>query len=238
MRQPDAKKHFQTLKGENPGGKSYEELSVGSNFRKEMLPRYALDGATEDIRSEAQNAKSAGAPSIRPMKGSGHFQYETEWRIEMAPDDSFSTRTTETRANFKSPPSDFKKVVTRIQPNVSQLESLGVDQGDYRTTKAISYDPGLLKNAERQHAIVPEQHRNLLKGFNKSGADVEENFTSTTKLHHSTDVLSTKDGMNDKACGNINTRPCGYNIITGGQPLYNNNFEQYQPGREYCRKRT
>ena len=43
MRQPDAKKHFQTLQGENPGGLSYEELSVGSNFRENMVPRYAIE---------------------------------------------------------------------------------------------------------------------------------------------------------------------------------------------------
>ena len=48
MRQPDAKKHFQTLKGENPGGLSYEQLSVGSNCRNQMWPRYAIDSANMD----------------------------------------------------------------------------------------------------------------------------------------------------------------------------------------------
>ena len=70
MRQPDAKKHFQTLKGENPGGLSYQELSVGSNFRENMLPRYAMDTAdAASAYEKALGGKPAGAPSIRPVKG-------------------------------------------------------------------------------------------------------------------------------------------------------------------------
>ena len=70
MRQPDAKKHFQTLQGENPGGLSYEELSVGSNFRENMLPRYGRDMADSDKNFEqARNDKPAGVASIRSAKG-------------------------------------------------------------------------------------------------------------------------------------------------------------------------
>ena len=106
MRRPDPRKHFPTLKGENPGGLSFEQLSVGSNKRNQMAPRYATDVASDFkvsllqiinierctlvilIPSKTSEVSAAGAPSLRPVKGSGSFQFETSWHIEMEKGDS------------------------------------------------------------------------------------------------------------------------------------------------------
>ncbi len=139
MRQPDAKKHFQTLKGENPGGLSYKELSVGSNRREHMLPRYGLDTANAAAVESARGGKPAGAPSIRPVKGSGSFQFETTWQIEVSKKSDEGRKFTETRSSYKPPPEGYKTAASKVEPNTSQIQGLGLDQGDYRTTNNVEY---------------------------------------------------------------------------------------------------
>ena len=230
MRQPDAKKHFQTLKGENPGGLSYKELSVGSNFRENMLPRYAMDPqANPELAEKARTDKPAGAPSIRVVKGSGNFQLETTWQIEM---DSNIEKETETKSSYKPPPQGYKTTASKVEPNTSQIESLGVDQGDYKTTNNMKYDPSFLSEAETREAWEPASNYNVIQGTYSPS----KGFRTSQQLHHSTEVLSSS--KNNTRCGDINTRPCGYNIITGGEPLYNNRFEQFQRDRDYKRKIT
>lgn len=231
MRQPDAKKHFPTLKGENPGGLSYEELSVGSNFRENMLPRYALD-APDASTIDTRGDKPAGAPSIRRVKGSGSFQLETTWHIEMSNEDGKDRSLTETRSSYKPPPEGYKTTASKVEPNTSQIESLGLDQGDYRTTNNVEYDPGYLSEAEARETWKPASNYNVTQGTYSPS----KGFRTSQQLHHSLDVLS--NDANNTRCGNINTRPCGYNIITGGEPLYNNRFEQFQINRDYARKRN
>jgi len=233
MRQPDAKKHFQTLQGENPGGLSYEELSVGSNLRESMLPRYAVDAADVGQFESARNDKPAGAPSIRPVKGSGSFQFDTTWQLEMSSDNDEKNRSlTETRFSYKAPPEGFKTRASKVEQNTSQIESLGLDQGDYRTTNNVNYDPSYLAEAERRGAWKPASNYNVIQGTYSPS----KGFRTSQQLHHSTEVLSSD--TNNTRCGNINTRPCGYNIITGGEPFYNNRFEQFQRSRDYARKRN
>ncbi|QDZ18156.1 hypothetical protein HOP50_01g06590 [Chloropicon primus] len=235
MRQPDAKKHFQTLKGENPGGLSYKELSVGSNLRENMFPRYAADTADANQFERARSDKPAGAPSIRTVKGSGSFQFETTWHIEMGngSDQNANSRSlTETRYSYKPPPEGYKTAASKVEPNTSQIESLGLDQGDYRTTNNVDFDPDYLSKAEVRGAWKPASNYNVIQGTYSPS----KGFRTSQQLHHSVEVLSSE--TNNTRCGNINTRPCGYNIITGGEPLYNNRFEQFQRERDYARKRS
>lgn len=231
MRQPDAKKHFQTLKGEKPGGLSYKELSVGSNRRENMIPRYAVDTADAGQFERARCEKPAGAPSIRPVKGSGSFQFETTWHIEMSDDNEKSRSMTETRVSYKPPPEGYKTTANKVEPNTSQIESLGLDQGDYRTTNNVDFDPSFLSNAETRDSWKPAGNHSVIQGTYSPS----KGFRTTQQLHHSTEVLSSD--TNNTRCGNINTRPCGYNIITGGEPLYNNRFEQFQRERDYAKRR-
>ena len=149
----------------------------------------------------------------------------------MSKDDK-SRSMTETRSSYQPPPEEgYKTAASKVEPNTSQIESLGLDQGDYRTTNNAAYDPSQLSKAETRETWKPASNYNVIQGTYSP----TKGFRTSQQLHHSTEVLSST--TNNTRCGNINTRPCDYNIITGGEPLYNNRFEQFQRNRDYCRKR-
>lgn len=147
-------------------------------------------------------------------------------------DNASSRSVTETRSSYQPPPEGYKTAASKVEPNTSQIESLGVDKGDYKTTNNMKYDPSFLSKAEQRDSWKPESNYNVIQGTYSPS----KGFRTSQQLHHSKDVLSSS--TNNTRCGNINTRPCGYNIITGGEPLYNNKFEQFQRDRDYAKRRN
>ena len=173
----------------------------------------------------------AGAPSVFPPKGKGTFNLETEWQIAQEPEKWKEYLQTESTSQFKpsdEPPAMREKKV----PHVTGLPR-GVYPIDFRTTKHVEFNEEVIREAGAPPAmILPKENGQIFF----DNIPTSESFKSSNSQFFGSKSADTVDRAHARIAGDVNTKPCGYNIITGGEPLANNKFEFYEDQKDYSGK--